>query len=437
MQNQYEEIVHFLEEIPQFTEKNGLERASSLLKAMGNPEKNFKVIHVAGSNGKGSVCAYLNQIFIENGYRTGLFTSPHLVDIRERIRVDNQLIGREELTEAFAQVYALVPHLEAEGIHLAYFDYFLGMALYFFVQRNVDIVILETGIGGKLDATNAVQVPALSVITTVSLEHMAVLGNTLEEIAREKAGIIKPGVPVVYSAKIPEVSKVIEDTATQQKVPLVKGIFPKEYQISKNTGNCIDFSLHNGYYKNDCFSLATGAVYQAENCSLALTAVKVLQDCGQIQLDEGKVRQAVYHTHWEGRMEEVLPGVYLDGAHNPEGIESFIQSAKAICGQKKATLLFSVVKDKNFEDMIQKLSDSGIFDSFLVTQLHSTRRLDGDSIKEIFEKYTNVPVYEFDCVADAFKWGLAKHKESSDRVFLCAGSLYLVGEMKTIIADWK
>lgn len=437
MQNHYEEIVHFLEKIPQFTEKNGLERAYSLLKAMGNPEKQFKVIHVAGSNGKGSVCAYLNEILIENGYRTGMFISPHLVDIRERIRVDNQLIGREELTEAFAQVYALLPRLEAEGIHLAYFDYFLGMAMYFFAQRNVDIVILETGIGGKLDATNAVQAPVLSVITTVSLEHMAVLGNTLEEIAREKAGIIKSGVPIVYSAKIPAVSKVIEDTARQQNAPLVKAVFPKDYQIYKNTGNCIDFSLHNGYYKNDCFSLSTGAVYQAENCSLALTAAKVLQNCGQIQLDEGKVRQAVYRTHWEGRMEEVLPGVYLDGAHNPEGIESFIQSAKAICRTKKAALLFSVVKDKNFEEMIQKLSNAGIFDSFMITQLHSTRRLDGDSIQEIFKKYTKVPVYEFDCAAEAFAWGLTKQKESPDRIFLCTGSLYLVGEIKTIIADWK
>lgn len=437
IQKNYEELTHFLEQIPQFTEKNGLERATGLLKAMGNPENNFKVIHVAGSNGKGSVCAYLNEILIENGYRTGMFISPHLVDIRERIRMDNQFISREELTEAFGQVYNLVPQLEAQGIHLAYFDYFFGMAMYYFAKKNVDIVILETGIGGKLDATNAIQAPVLSVITTVSLEHMGVLGSTLEEIAQEKAGIIKSGVSVVYSAKNSSVSKIIEETARQRKASLTEGVYQKDYQIDKNTGNRIDFSLHNGYYKNDCFSLATGAVYQAENCSLALTAAKVLQNCGQIRLDEGKVKQAVYNTHWEGRMEEVLPGVFLDGAHNPEGIEGFIESAKAICGKRSATLLFSVVKDKNFEKMIHSLSVSGIFDSFAVTGLHSARKLDEDSIKELFQQYTQVPVYEFNCVSEAFQWGLAKQKESPGRVLMCTGSLYLVGEIKTMIANWE
>lgn len=432
MQYNYEQIEEFLNTIPQFTELNGLERAGKLLEALGNPQKGLKVIHVAGSNGKGSVCVYIDEILRANGYHTGLFVSPHLVDIRERIRTDGRLIDRQELVKAFERVSEAAKKLLAEGIRLAYFDYFFGMAMCIFMEKNVDIVILETGIGGKLDATNVIEKPLLSVITTVSKEHTAVLGDTLEKIAAEKAGIIKSGVPVVYSAKEADVIKVIEEIARAKGAFPAVGVKPEMYQIYKNTGNCIDFSLHNGYYKNECFSLATGAVYQAENCSIALTAVKVLQERGLLKLDEGKIKQAVYNMHWEGRMEEVLSGVYLDGAHNPEGIESFIRSAQAICGEKKAVLLFSVVKDKNFENMIRSLSESELFDCFIVTELNSSRRLDGENIKELFAKYTNADVYETDSLSEAFSMGRAKQKETGG-ILLCTGSLYLVGEIKELL----
>lgn len=435
IENSYEEILEFLEKIPQFTETNGFTRVRALLAEMGHPERALSVIHVAGSNGKGSVCAYLNQILTAQGYCTGLFTSPHLTDVRERIRIDNALVGKEAFVRGFQRVQAAARRLEQQGTRLAYFDYFIGIAFFIFAERQVDFVILETGIGGKLDATNAVESPLLSVITTISLEHTAVLGDTLEKIAAEKAGIIKPFVPLVYSAKNQEVIKVIEETAAKQHAGAVTAVAPKDYQILKNTGNRIDFSLHNGYYKNDCFSLTTGAVYQAENCSLALTAARVLQMSGKIQLDEGKVRQAVSDTRWEGRMEEVLPGVYLDGAHNPEGIESFIQSAETVCAGKSAVLLFSVVKDKNFEKMIQRLTASGIFDSYIVAQMQTDRHLPGESIRDIFERYTKAPLYEFDEAADALRWGLQKQKENTEQILMCTGSLYLVGEIKDILAE--
>lgn len=432
MQNDYEQIEEFLDTIPQFTELNGLERAGRLIKELGNPQKELKVIHVAGSNGKGSVCVYIDEILRANGYHTGLFVSPHLVDIRERIRTDGGLIDRQEIVKAFERVSQAAEKMLAEGIRLAYFDYFFGMAMCIFAEKNVDIVILETGIGGKLDATNVIEKPLLSVITTVSKEHTAVLGDTIEKIAGEKAGIIKKGIPVVYSAKEPDVIKVIEKTAEEKKAFPAVGVKPEMYQIYKNTGNCIDFSLHNGYYKNERFLLATGAVYQVENCSIALTAVKVLEERGLLKLDRGKVKQAVYNMHWEGRMEEVLSGVYLDGAHNPEGIESFIRSAQVICGKKKAILLFSVVKDKNFENMIRSLSESKLFDCFIVTELNSSRCLDGENIKELFAKYTNADVYEADSLSEAFSMGLAKKKETGG-IFLCTGSLYLVGEIKALL----
>ena len=210
----------------------------------------------------------------------------------------------------------------------------------------------------------------------------------------------------------------------------MEGVTPADYQITKNTGKCIDFSLHNGYYKNDCFSLATGAVYQAENCSLALTGAALLQKAGILQLDEGKVRQAVFETCWEGRMEEIEPDIYIDGAHNPEGIEAFIRSARSICGKRPAVLLFSVVKDKNFEQMIGMLTASGVFTHYIIVQMQTKRHLAGESIEELFAKYTSAPLTEFDESFDGYLYGKKLQEEIPDSVLFCTGSLYLAGEIK-------
>jgi dihydrofolate synthase/folylpolyglutamate synthase len=425
----YEEVISYLDSIPQFAPLSGRERCSALLERLGHPEADLKIIHVAGTNGKGSACAYLNNILQENGYTVGLFTSPHLMDERERIRIQNTMISRKDFLELFLEVEDCGRALKEENITLAYFDYFLAIALCYYRRSHVDYVILETGLGGKLDGTNAVMNPVLCGITTISLEHMAVLGNTVEQIAIEKAGIIKNGVPVVYLAKNPAVEKVIEMQSKQMQAHAIK-VSPNDYQILKNTGNYIDFSFHNEYYKNDCFRLATGAAYQAENCAIALTMAAVIHDEGIASIDIKKSRRAVYQTHWEGRMEEVLPSVYIDGAHNPEGIDMFIRSAEAITRNRSCTLLFSVVRDKDYTDMIKQLCSCNIFDNYIVTGVGGKRQLDGDSIAEVFQRYTQSPVYEFEHVKEAFAYGLQIKKE----VLMCTGSLYLVGEIKTILA---
>ena len=403
-ENRYCDIEAFLDTIPQYAGESGVVRAGALLEELGHPEKTLKIIHVAGSNGKGSVCAYLNRILIQHGFRTGLFTSPHLVDVRERIRIDNEMVSKSDFVQAFDRVHSAAKRLQKKNITLAYFDWLFGMALLLFVQKQADFVILETGLGGRLDATNAVQNPVLSVITTISLEHTAVLGDTISQIAKEKAGILKQGVSAVYSAKEPEVIHVMEQTAENAGVPVLEGVTPADYQITKNTGKCIDFSLHNGYYKNDCFSLATGAVYQAENCSLALTGAALLQKAGILQLDEGKVRQAVFETCWEGRMEEIEPDIYIDGAHNPE--------------------------DKNFEHMIGMLTASGVFTHYIIVQMQTKRHLAGESIEELFAKYTSAPLTEFDESFDGYLYGKKLQEEIPDSVLFCTGSLYLAGEIK-------
>lgn len=426
----FEEAVCALDEIPQFMALSGRARAEKMLQLLDNPHHRLKIIHVAGTNGKGSVCAYLERILRENGYKTGLFTSPHLLDIRERIQINGKMIEKADFLTQYAQVRSADSRLQEEGVGLAYFDYFLGIALLTFVQEQVDFVVMETGLGGRLDATNAVDNPILTILTAISLEHTQILGDTVKAIAAEKAGIIKQGVPVVYWAGNEAAASVIAQAADNVQAPAVS-VDEGMYEILKNTGKRIDFSVHNGYYKNDCFSITTGAVYQAQNCTLALTAAAVLQKYANAALKAGQCREAVLRTFWAGRMEEICTDVYVDGAHNPDGIEQLIRSVPAISKKRPVILLFSVVRDKNYENMIKRLCTCGVFDSFCITQLEGKRKLSKAQIQTVFKQYTAGSVAAFDDVQAAYEHAAAC-RQKQDAVLICTGSLYLVGRIKAI-----
>lgn len=434
IEKQYRQIVDRLESVPQFTAGTGIERARRLLELLGHPEKQFRVIHVAGTNGKGSVCAYLERILRENGYRTGLFVSPHLNDVRERICVNGEKIGRKQLIQAYRRLDAAARKLQESDIQLSYFEYFLGIGLCAFAAAGIDYLVMETGLGGRLDATNAVETPVLCVITAISLEHTALLGDTVAQIAAEKAGIIKKQVPVVYLSENTEAAPVIQKTASAAGAPGIP-VCSRMYRIHKNTGKRIDFSLRNGYYKNDCFSVTTGALYQVQNCALALTAAAVLATSGAAALNEAAVRSAVRKTFWPGRMEEVQPHVYVDGAHNPEAIDCLIRTAAAVSGGRSCSLLFSVVRDKNYEEMIQKLCACGVFDRYVVTQIVGERQLSDENIMTVFRKYTGCPVDCFDNVREAYLYALENRPVSG--YLFCTGSLYLVGDIKALTAEIK
>ena len=421
---EYSEIKAFLNDTPQYGETTGVERAGKLLELLGNPDKNLKIIHIAGTNGKGSVCSYIDDILKKSGYKTGLFTSPHLVTIRERIQVDGELISREDFTQYFNKVYETA---RANNLKLAYFDFFFGAAMLYFDKCKVDYVVLETGLGGSLDATNAVHNPLCCVITTISLEHTAILGDTIKKIAEQKAGIIKQGVPVVY-ADDNEASGVIEDIA-HSKNSYCYGVSPQQYQIIKNFNGCIDFSLHNEYYINNCLRLATPSIYQVENVSIAITVRRLLKHLYHIDIKDSAIVDSAGSHIWQGRMEKLTDNIYVDGAHNPQGIQSFVNSVNGMYADStdKAALLFSVVSDKNFEQMISILCGCKVFARIAITVTGGIRHLDKEYISAAFKRHTDIEVEVYDSAKEAV---LALKNEP---MVFGTGSLYLVADIRKVL----
>ena len=347
----YEEAVAYIEEIPKFTTKNKMEHTKECLKRLGDPQDKFRVIHVAGTNGKGSTCAFLTSVLREAGYSCGLFTSPHLVVINERFQINEKNIDDETFLHAFCKVKALADELVEEGnYHPTYFEFLFLMGMVIFADAGVDYVVLETGLGGRLDATTAVENPVACVITSISFDHMQYLGNTIEAIAGEKAGIIVPGVPVIYDGNDPKAAGVIRAKAQELNSPYYE-VTRKDTEIIRNTRSGIDFSFKNEYYGNTVFSIPFIAVYQVMNSSLALKTIEVLKDVIPVSADA--VKKGLLETRWQGRMETVLPGVIVDGAHNEDGVAKFVETAAHFQKEYPLTLLFSAVDDKDYTDMIR------------------------------------------------------------------------------------
>lgn len=429
----YEEAVAYILNVPKFTKKNSLENTKVILEELGNPQDRLKLIHVAGSNGKGSVCAYLSSILVAAGKRTGLFTSPHLVDINERFRINEEMISDEIFLEGFQAVLDAVHALERKRpdsfAHPTFFELMFLMGVYIFEREKVEYVVLETGLGGRLDATNAISHPLVCVITSISLDHTEYLGNTHALIAAEKAGIIKEGCPVVYDATRKDVEDAILAKAGQMNAKAY-GIRPDMYKILGSTQKTIDFSMNTGYYEAVNITISSVAEYQIMNAMQAVTAAKLLD----IKLSEEDIHRGMERMRWQGRMETVLPNVILDGAHNDSGIEEFVRTAKKFEKDTKVTMLFSCVVEKNYEQMIRTICENISFDSVVVTQVESDRFVPVSELGALFRKYTKKPVIEIVSIPDAFETALERKE---DGMLFCVGSLYLVGSLKKILRSGK
>lgn len=425
----YEEAVAYIEETPKFTTKNSLEHTKECLRRLGNPQDNFKVIHVAGTNGKGSTCAFLTSVLREAGYSCGLFTSPHLVEINERFQINEVNIDNSTFLKAFEKVKKLSDELVSEGnYHPTYFEMLFLMGMVIFAEAKVDYVTLETGLGGRLDATTSVENPVACVITSISFDHMQYLGNTIEEIAAEKAGIIVPGVPVIYDGNDKAAAKVIKERAEMLHCPAYE-VCTKDTCIHKNTQAGIDFSIKSAYYGNTVFSIPFIARYQVMNAALALTTIAVTEEGMSIPLD--KICDGMKKTRWQGRMETIMPGVIVDGAHNEDGIKKFVETAAHFQESYPLTLLFAAVDDKDYTEMIQTICRQIHFRNIVVTQVGGYRLVPAEELASVFTKNGCKNVVFYEDIQEAFE--KACFLKGEDGMLFCVGSLYLVGEIKSVI----
>ena len=430
----------YLSRIPMWAKKkNSLEVIRTFLKEMGEPDETMRIIHVAGTNGKGSVCAFLQSVFLSAGYKVGTFTSPHLIDIRERFCVNGEMASESAFTDSYRTVRSLSERMSEQGYcHPSYFEFLFYMAMDLFQKSGVDLVILEVGLGGRLDTTNVIRHPLVSVITSVSLDHTEYLGDTIEKIASEKAGIIKKNVPVVFDANDQIVSDVIRKRALEQDAPH----FETDrhcYQITGSENN--GFQVEMKGIKRDVYQvmIPSPARYQVMNALLALRAVEVSGLLGDMRLNKAReqIRTGFLKMRWPARMEEVQPDVFLDGAHNPGGMEEFVKTGSELCAdrKKRANLLFSAVSDKNYHEMIRLIAASLPLDEVAVTHIDSDRGIKTETALHEFEEVTHCEITGYQNTEDALLSML--HKQDEDHLLFCVGSLYLMGEIKAVLRRIK
>ena len=425
----YTEAVDYIETIPKFTVKHPPEHTRELLSRLGNPQEGIKIIHVAGTNGKGSVCAYLNAMLLAGGKKTGLFTSPHLVRINERFQINGEDVSDEQFLDAFLKVEKAAKEYEAEGEgHPSYFETLFLMGMLIFKEAGVEYLVMETGLGGRLDATNVVEKPLACIITSISRDHTEYLGDTLEAIAGEKAGIIKAGAPVIYDASQPGPASVIAAKAKEMGSPAWP-MEPSFYEMKTQSREGITFTFAYPGGEKAELAIPYVAKYQMMNASLAFYMMHILQDVHDIP--KNVLAEGLSKIKWPCRMEMAAPGVIIDGAHNEDGIAQFVSTAGYFAKENEITILFTAVADKHYHEMIGEICE-GIHPSHVVaTQIDGSRVVPAEVLAEDFRKAGCTDVCAEPEIGAAYEKALGK--KGSGMLF-CVGSLYLAGELKAYLA---
>lgn len=422
---QGETAEEYLERIPEFAkQKSSLGKAREFLGLLGNPDRDFQIFHVAGTNGKGSVCAFLSAVFGEAGIPFGAFTSPHLVRVQERFSVNGVMVGQAAFEAAFETVCEAVRRwMEAGNPHPTYFEFLFYMGLVIFREAKARVLILETGMGGLKDVTNVVERPLVSVITSISLDHTAYLGNTLEEIAAQKAGILKPGCPAVCDASCREAALVFERRARELGIQAELVERPRWEAQGDGIAAYIPYQ---GSLRR--FAISFPAPYQAQNAALA---VRALEHSG-LGLPAETVLSGIPKAAWPARMERLSDGIYLDGAHNEGGIRSFLEAACLVREKirpKRTVLLFGVSSDKNYHAMLEEIGGRLAPEVCLLAQAESKRALPADRLCEEAKRVLpRASIRYFGTVRGALE-ELMRLRGPSDLTFI-VGSLYLAGEIK-------
>lgn len=430
----YEEAIRYIEEIPRFSETATLADTRRTLAELGNPDRRIgPVIHVAGTNGKGSVCAFLASVLQEAGLKTALFTSPHLIRMNERISIGGEPISDADFLRIFLRVKEAVMKRVNEGRpHPLYFEFLFLMAMVYFAEEGTEAAVIETGLGGRLDATNCIERPALTVITEIGLDHVQILGGTISEIAAEKAGIMKEGVPCAAAGDRREAASVIRGRAKACGAPL-RFLTSRDVMIKEAADGEIDFSTAFRYDGHADFRIRASAPYQAENAALALLALLLAKEHGVFPRgktpDAEAVRSGLMKMYWPARMEQIAPRVFLDGAHNADGVRRFVEAAAQIARGGDAHLLFAVASDKDYREMISLILAPHIFRSIIVTEIGGSRRTSSADLAGLMREAGMPCVTDLPSFQEAYREILKR--QGAGYVFIC-GSLYLAGYIKEL-----
>lgn len=414
----YEQALEYIHAINWTFCKPGLERIGELCEKLGHPERDVRFIHVAGTNGKGSFCTMLSSILAEAGYRVGLYTSPHMVRFNERMRVNGECIDDEVLAEITARVK---PFADSMTDRPTEFELVTAIAFLYFKEMKCDVVVLETGLGGRLDATNVIPAPLASVITGIDLDHTAILGNTYAAIAGEKAGIIKPSSPVVVGDCNGEALAAILKKADATHSKVYRADLSKLANLRYSLeGTSFDYRDHQDLH------LSLAGIYQPRNCATVLECVEALRD-GGLTVSDRALREGLCKARWVGRFEVLSrePLVIYDGGHNPQGVTACVESVKAILPEGRVQVLCGILRDKDYDHMVKALSE--IADGVVTLTIDSPRALPAEELAAVLAAHGIEAEASADSVSAA-KTAFRKAQEKGIPL-LMIGSLYMYSQI--------
>ncbi len=420
----YTEAMDYMNQVAKYGSVLGLESMKELLKRIGNPQDQLKIIHIAGTNGKGSTLAFLSSILTAAGYKTGRYISPTIFEYLERIQIDETYIAKESFAELLTPVRDAAEAMTEDGFaHPTPFEIETAVSFLYFYQQKCDVVVLETGLGGTLDATNVMKQVLCSVITSISMDHMRFLGNTIEEIAENKAGIILKNCPVVLYRQTDAVMNVIKRKAKELEADLVITNNSADVLESTLEGQTFSYSCTNGKeYANVQISMA--APYQIQNCITALETVQVLKEQGYCFEDEA-VMLGCRRANWHGRFEVVQkdPLFIVDGAHNPGAAKRLKEAIEMYLSGKRIIFLMGVMADKDYTQIIEMLAPYA--EKIFTVTPNNPRSLDAKELAKQIAKVNQSVVAEETVEQAVFD---AKKEAKKDGVVLSFGSLYYVGD---------
>lgn len=423
----YENAVEKIHSLLTFGSRPGLDRMRILLDRLGNPQDRLKFIHIAGTNGKGSVCAMLSSALVAAGYKTGLFISPYITDFRERIQINNCMVSESVLTDAVEKTFPIIEQLREEGTIITEFEYVNALQFYIHANADCDIVVLETGMGGLLDCTNTIKSPLCAVITTIGLDHTAILGDTIEKIAQQKCGIFKPDSMAVTSKQDIRAMKVIESTAREKKIPLA-------------TSESVNIDVIETTLKGSRFmfngveiDLPLSGDHQLENAKTALATLDMLRCNSLISITDGQIANGFAKAVNPARLELLSekPIVLLDGAHNPNGIEALKSAIQKFLPNKYIIAITGMLADKDVSTSVKLLD--GVFDRVYTVPVHNPRAMHPAKLMQKYARFIDDTV-TFESAEHAFDMAFEQAEKTDCAVVIC-GSLYLAGEIRPYIIN--